>query len=193
MSEDRSLGYDAVAAQYIAVRSRVGCEVVAAWAKGVARGGSVLDVGAGSGEPMIPLLQDAGLEVFAVDASPTMAAAFKARFPNLPIVCEPAEDSAFFNRKFDGIMAIGLVFLLSEIDQRRLFQSVARALKPGGGFLFSAPEQACSWADVLTGQPSTSLGIKAYRRILANEGLDVIGGHFDKGGSHYCEARKQAT
>lgn len=193
VSEDRSHGYEAVAEQYMTVRSDVGRNVVADWAQRLPRGGAVLDVGAGFGEPMVPILQDAGLDVFGIDASPALVAAFKERFPDIPIACEPAEDSTFFDRQFDGVMAIGVVFLLLEADQRRLFQSIASALKPGGRLLFSAPVQTCSWTDVLTGQSSTSLGAEAYRRILVSEGMDVIATRFDKGGNHYFEAGKQAV
>jgi len=192
MPHDRSHGYDAVAEHYMAARSDVGRDVVAAWAQGLPEGGAVLDVGAGSGEPMVPVLQGAGLDVFALDASPALVAAFRDRFPEVPVACEPAEDSAMFDRQFDGVMAIGLVFLLSEASQRDLLRRMADALNPGGSLLFSAPHQACTWTDVLTGEPSISLGVQTYRSILADYGLTVIQTHTDNGGNHYFEAEKQA-
>lgn len=176
------------------VRSDVARDVVAAWAQKLPEGGAVLDVGAASGERLVPVLQDAGLEVFALDASPAMVAAFKARFPNIPVACEAAEDSSFFGRQFDGVMAIGLVFLLREASQRELFRRIAEdALKSGGSLLFSAPYQACTWTDVLTGQPSTSLGAQTYRSILEHHAMKVIQTHTDEGGNHYFEVEKQAA
>lgn len=193
MREDRSYGYEAIAKRYMTLRTDVGCEVVAAWAQKLSKGGAVLDVGAGSGEPTMPILQDAGLKVFALDASPAMVDAFKTRFPNIPVACEAAEDSSFFDRRFDGVMAIGLIFLLSEANQRELLCRIADVLEPAGSLLFSGPYQACTWTDVLTGRPSTSLGAQTYRSILAHHGMKVIQTHTDEGGNHYFEAEKQAA
>lgn len=178
----------------MALRSDVGRDVVAAWAQRLPKGGAVLDVGAASGERLVPVLQDAGLEVFALDASSAMVAAFKARFPNIPVACEAAEDSSFFGRQFDGVMAIGLVFLLREASQRELFRRIAEdALKPGASLLFSAPFQACAWTDVLTGEPSTSLGAQSYHSILARHAMKVIQTHTDEGGNRCFEAGRRAV
>ncbi|MBK5910294.1 hypothetical protein CCR85_02155 [Rhodothalassium salexigens] len=193
MPHDRSHGYEAVAEHYMAVRSDVGRDVVADWAQRLAEGGAVLDVGAGSGEPTVPILQYADLKVFALDASPAMVDALKTRFPNIPVACEAAEDSSFFDRQFDGVMAIGLVFLLTEAKQRDLLRRLADVLEPVGSLLFSAPYQACTWTDVLTGEPSTSLGAQTYRSILAHHGMKVIQTYTDEGGNHYFEAEKQAA
>lgn len=190
MAQDQSNGYEAIADDYMAARSDIGRDIVAAWAAKIPTGGSVLDIGAASGERLTGLLVEAGLDVFAIDASPTMVAAFEERFPDVPIACEPAEDSAFFDRAFDAVMAIGLVFLLSEDAQRKLLNRIAEALKPRGTFLFSAPWQECSWRDVLTGQLSRSLGVDAYRQILSGLDMDAITTHTDDGQNHYFESRK---
>ena len=119
-----------------------------------------------------------------------MVAAFKRRFPGVAVACEPAERSRFFDRTFDGALAIGLIFLLPEESQRDLIRRIAGALNPGGKLLFSAPRQICAWDDLLTGQPSTSLGAEEYHRVLARSGLHLIKGHVDEGGTHYYEAQK---
>jgi len=91
-TEDGSSGYEAVANIYIAgrgTRSRVGesigAAVVKAWADAFPPGATVLDLGSGPGEPSTRILQEAGLTAYAVDASPTMVAAFRERFPGVPI------------------------------------------------------------------------------------------------------------
>ena len=61
-----------------------------------------------------------GLDVFAVDAAPACVQAFRRNLPNTPVVCEAVQNSTFFHRTFDGVLAWGLVFLLSREDQRRL-------------------------------------------------------------------------
>jgi hypothetical protein len=100
-------------------------------------------------------------------------------------VCESVEESAFFGRAFDGIVAIGLVFLLPVPVQRALLGRVASSLRPGGRFLFTAPEQPCGWADAHTGRASLSLGVAAYREALSEVGLAVIGTYADEGGNYY--------
>lgn len=190
MSEDASNGYEAAAEAFMRLRSATGLATVRKWAASLPRGGAVLDVGAGSGEPLAAALIEEGFDVFAVDAAPTMVAAFRRRFPGAAVACEPAERSAFFNRTFDGALAVGLVFLLPADGQRDLIRRMAAALNPGGRLLFSAPRQVCEWDDRLTGRPSSSLGAAAYRRIIAGCGLRFIGDHVDEGGNCYYEARK---
>lgn len=121
-----------------------------------------------------------------------MVAAFKRRFPGVEIACEPAERSRFFERAFDGALAIGLVFLLPADSQRDVIRRMAAALKPGGGLLFSAPREIGVWDDLLTGRRSLSLGAEEYRRIAAGAGLQMVGEHVDEGENHYYEARKRA-
>ena len=191
MPEDRSNGWEAVAEEFMRLRSTTGLATVRKWAASLPRGGSVLDVGTGSGEPLTAALIEEGLDASAVDASPTMVAAFRRRFPGVEVACEPAERSRFFDRTFDGALAIGLVFLLPAKSQREVIRRMAAALKPGGRLLFSAPRQVCVWDDLLTGQPSSSLGADEYRRIIAGSGLHLIGEHVDEGETHYYEARKR--
>jgi SAM-dependent methyltransferase len=162
--EDRSNGWEDVAATLIAVRSRIGVATVRTWARSLSPGAAVLDLGCGSGVPISEALLTDGFDVHGVDASPSLAAAFHHRFPEAPVACESAEASAFFGRTFDGVVAIGLVFLLS------------------------APEQRCSWTDALTGRTSLSLGAEAYRETLAEVGLAVVGTYVDEGENHYYAA-----
>jgi len=172
------------------LRSRIGLATVRRWAASLPRGGSVLDVGSGSGEPLTAFLIEEGFDVSAVDASPKMVAAFRRRFPGVEIACEPAEYSHFFNRTFNGVLAVGLIFLLPQDNQRELIQRMAAALKPDGRLLFSAPRRACVWDDLTTGQSSLSLGAAKYRRIVASAGLHLVGEHLDEGGNNYYEAYK---
>lgn len=190
LSDDASNGWEAVALQFMAARSAIGLETVRAWAAAIPPGGSILDLGAGSGVPLAAALIEQGFAVSAVDASPTLVAAFRRRFPNVEIACEPAEHSAFFNRSYDGVMAIGLMFLLPAAAQRAVIERVAKALRPSGRFLFTAPHKECAWADCLTGRSSVSLGAEAYGQILTQAGLDLVGQYRDEGANNYFEAQK---
>ncbi len=186
--DDRSSGWEDVAPKFIAVRSRIGVTTVRRWARFLSSGAAVLDLGCGSGVPISEALMTDGFDVHGVDASPSLVAAFHHRFPHAPVACEPAEESAFFDRMFDGVVAIGLVFLLPAPTQRELIRRVASALRPSGRFLFTAPEQECSWADALTGRTSLSLGAEAYRETLTAVGLAVVDTYVDEGENFYYAA-----
>lgn len=190
--DDLSRGWEVAAEEFIAARerSRIGADTVRAWARHLPDGGSVLDLGCGSGVPVSQALIDSGLRVWGVDASPSMAAEFARRCPRATVACEPVETSSFFGRRFDGIVAIGLMFLLPADAQRGLIARVALALNADGRFLFTCPAQACAWADLMTGRESRSLGEPAYVEVLREAGLVLAGRGMDEGGNHYFHAHR---
>jgi len=188
MGIDRSHGWNAIAHRFIEARSDIGADTVRRWAKQLPSGGAVVDIGCGSGEPISAALIGEGLRVFGIDASPTLVDAFRRRFPFVEVACEAAEASCLFERKFDGAVAIGLLFLLPADDQRQVIDRVAGALERGGRFLFSAPRQPCEWKDTLTGRSSISLGEEGYRRALEQASMRLTGHHIDEGGNHYFDA-----
>lgn len=191
MTTDHSAGWDAVAERFMAIRSTVGAELVRSWAKSnLPASAAILDLGCGSGVPIARVLVEDGYSVWGVDASPSLIAAYRRHFPDMPAACEPAQRSAFFDRTFVGAVSIGLVFLLAPSDQQQLLGNVASVLEPGGRFLFSAPREMCEWKDTLTGRTSTSLGADAYAGHLAAAGLDLMRYHSDEGGNNYYEAVK---
>jgi SAM-dependent methyltransferase len=189
---DRSNGWEAVAHEFVEGRQRssVGVTTVRTWARWLPVGASILDLGCGSGVPISGALLEDGFAVYGVDASPTLTAAFRERFPRAHVACEPAEDSRFFDRAFDGAVAWGLVFLLPADVQRALIHRVARALRPGGRFLFTSPAQACTWPDLSTRRTSRSLGAAAYERALADADLTLVDTRVDEGENHYYDAAK---
>jgi 2-polyprenyl-3-methyl-5-hydroxy-6-metoxy-1,4-benzoquinol methylase len=73
-------------------------------------GGTVLDLGCGTGLPISQVLIEGGFEVYGVDASTKMVAAFRARFPNVSVPCAAVKDPDFLGRTFDGVVAWGLSF-----------------------------------------------------------------------------------
>lgn len=195
--EDGSNGYEAVANSYIAgrgTRARVGdsigAAVVKAWAAAFPAGATVLDLGSGPGEPSTRILQEAGLTTYAVEASPTMVAAFRERFPGVPIEQNTVEASEFFNRTFSGVLAWGLMFLLAPAAQALVIEKVAHALYPGGRFLFTAPQEPVEWLDGMTDRPSQSLGAQTYERLLREAGLTWVADAQDEGENYYYFVEK---
>ncbi len=150
----------------------------------------MLDLGCGSGVPIAFELGKLGFFVAGIDASPTLIAEFHRQLPNALWAFEAVEDSAFFERRFDGILAVGLIFLLPEDLQRAVITKVGNALATDGKFLFTAPYQRCEWLDLLTGQKSVSLGTDEYALALHRAGLTLTESYVDEGENHYFSSRK---
>jgi cyclopropane fatty-acyl-phospholipid synthase-like methyltransferase len=186
---DESNGYERIAEIYIRGRGRavngIGSSTARAWARTFNKGSVVLDLGCGTGIPVTKILMEAGLKAYAVDASSKMVEDFRQNFPDVPVVWESVEQSAFFNRTFDGIIAVGLIFLLPEKIQRALIPKMAAALNPGGKLLFTAPLDKHEWKDIMTEQPSWSLGAEQYRALIAASGLSIGEEYQDEGENHY--------
>lgn len=190
---DRSNGYEGIAREFMAHRtaSNVGSATVRDWASALPPAADVLDLGCGHGVPISAILAAEGSNLYGVDASPTMIAAYRDRFPDAHAECNAVEESGFFGRSFHAAVAWGLVFLLGPATQADLISKVSAALRPGGMFLFTAPKQACEWVDNLTGRTSVSLGAQEYRRLLQAADLDMVDEGVDEGQNYYFSARKR--
>lgn len=186
--DDASAGWDAIAHLFTAMRAPIGVDTVLRWSERLPPGGTILDLGCGSGAPIATALAARGFRPFGVDASPRLLDAFRGNLPGAPAACEPAERSSFFHRRFDGVLAIGLLFLLPEADQAAVIARAGKALAGGGRFLFSAPRERCAWRDTLTGRDSQSLGEARYAALIADAGLQLVATCVDEGGNHYFDA-----
>lgn len=133
---DPSNGWDDIAEDFLRARNpHIGPAKVREWGRILPPGGSILDLGCGHGVPISQALMEDGFQVYGVDASEKMIAAFRARFPQAEAECSAAEESAFFDRTFDGVIAWGLLFLLPPETQAIVIRKAAQALKPGGKLL----------------------------------------------------------
>jgi 2-polyprenyl-3-methyl-5-hydroxy-6-metoxy-1,4-benzoquinol methylase len=183
---DKSNGYEQHANIFIRSRSPVvGVNEVRQWGRSLPAGCDVLDLGCGSGVPISRALIEDGHPVYGVDASATLIAAFRERFPTMHAECAAVEDSTFFDRPFDAVIAWGLMFLLPEHSQKSIIAKVAAAMNPGATFLFTSPRDPVSWVDVMTELPSLSLGLPEYARVLRAHGLLLTGERYDEGENHY--------
>jgi 2-polyprenyl-3-methyl-5-hydroxy-6-metoxy-1,4-benzoquinol methylase len=186
---ERSSGYEAVAQQFIRLReaSAIGVGVIQHWAGLLPTRAVVLDLGCGAGVPVATTLAAAGLRLYGIDASAQLLQAYRQRLPHAIVACETVQDSGFFQRNFDAVIAIGLMFLLPAEQQAQLIDKVAARLNPGGRFLFTSPEQSCHWIDVLTGQASVSLGAAKYRSLGVDAGLQLVANYQDEGQNYYYD------
>ena len=190
---DPSNGYEAIADDFVSGRVRspiIGVATVREWARALPRSGAVLDVGCGTGVPISQTLIELGFRVHGVDASPTMIAGFRARFPDVPSECAPAETSRLLAGTYDAVVAWGLVFLLTPDAQALVIRRMGEALADGGHLFFTAPREIGTWSDNLTGLTSYSLGYETYMGLLRGAGLTPTGNARDEGDNHYYFARR---
>src|SRR5580658_4648064 len=193
---DRSNGYEAVSEEFLARRGSsvwstgIGVKEVRKWARTLPRGSSVIDLGCGPGFPITVVLVDEGLQAFGVDAAPSFVAAFQRNLPGTPIVCESVLESNFFDRTFDAVLSIGLMFLLKAEEQHRLIRRFADILVPGGRLLFTSTAKPVVWNDAMTGFESISLGAEQYRKPLEAAGISVAEEYEDVGENHYFDSFK---
>lgn len=107
---------------------------------GLAQNGRVLELGIGTGRMALPLLEK-GVEVHGLDASEAMVAKLRSKPGGERI---PVRMGNFADVAVDGQFSLVYVVfntifaLLTQEEQVRCFQNVARHLAPGGAFLLEA-------------------------------------------------------
>jgi len=189
---DLSNGYEKIASEYISARSEfpIGTSLVREWAKSLSPHSKILDIGCGNGIPVTQAAIDSGHSLFAIDASQSMIQAFTDHFPHATAKCEPVEHSDFFEEKFDGVIAIGIIFLLEKLEQIAMIRRVGEILRPSGQFLFSAPIEAGKWQDAMTGSECLSLGKDKYAYELSSAGMQILETYSDEGSNNHYNSAK---
>ncbi len=154
----------------------------------------ILDVGCGNGVPITKALVGAGHRVVGLDSSTRMLARFRLNLPATPAVRGDARHCPFTNDCFDGAISWGMVFHLERGDQAAVFASVARVLKPGAPFLFTAAEtdhvDDGSRTGAMNGVTFHYYAVPSYRSLVVEHGLELVDVHDDPGVSTYYLARK---
>ena len=189
---DSSEAYEIYAHEFLQGRdsSQIGSKIVDQWTHTLPQGAKVIELACGGGYPISRTLDAAGLQLWAIDSSPPLVAKFRSRFPHIPVQCEKVQQSDFFGPKYDGAIAIGLLFLLPESEQAALITRIAEIVLPGGRFLFMAPIQIGTWNDLNTGLECVSLGQERYSELLVDAGFRLVATHTDKGENNYYDAEK---
>jgi SAM-dependent methyltransferase len=99
--------------------------------------GSVLDLGCGTGKPILEYFLTRGLDVTGVDASSEMLGIAKANFPATVFILQDMRQLAL-NISFDAIIAWDSFFHLPASDQPVMFEIFAKHLNPNGILLFTS-------------------------------------------------------
>lgn len=137
-------------------------------------GGTVLDLGCGMAEPMAAYVIGTGRRVAGVDASPTLIALARARFPHQEWIVADMRTLAFA-RRFAGVLAWDSLFHLDMTDQRDMFPRFAAHVQPGAPLMFTSGSGAGESIGAYEGEPlyHASLDPVEYERLLRDYGFVV--------------------
>lgn len=140
----------------------------------VAPGGTVLDVGCGTGEPIARHIIDRGFRVTGVDASASMVELCRARFPDSEWLVADMR-TLDVHRRFDGILAWDSFFHLSMEDQRGMFRRFAAHAQRGAPLMFTSGPAEGESIGTFNKEPlyHASLGPSEYQLLLATNGFVV--------------------
>lgn len=136
------------------------------------RGGAILDLGCGGGEPIGRYLVDHGFAVTGIDSSAAMIGLARTRFPRQRWLQIDMRTLTIEDR-FEGVLAWSSLFHLEPGDQETMIARIATWLKPGGRLLFnSGPKRGTSMGEY-RGEPlyHASLDPAEYRAAFLRAGL----------------------
>jgi cyclopropane fatty-acyl-phospholipid synthase-like methyltransferase len=137
-------------------------------------GGSILDIGCGSGEPIARYLIERGFRVTGIDSSPSLIGICKKRFHDAEWLVSDMR-TLDLGRSFDGVLAWHSFFHLTPEDQRPMFARFAAHAKEGAPLMFtSGPRHGVAMGE-WQGEPlyHASLAPEEYRSLLAASGFEV--------------------
>lgn len=110
-------------------------------------GGSILDLGCGTGMPISDFFIQKKYKVMGIDGSEKMIALCKKRFPKEHWICVDMREMKL-HEQFDAIIAWNSFFHIPQEDQRRLFPIFETHVESNGILAFtSGPEQGEVWGD----------------------------------------------
>lgn len=138
-------------------------------------GGSILDIGCGSGEPIAGYLIANGYDLTGIDASLPLIELCRSRFPEKLWVVADMRELAL-GRRFDGLIAWHSFFHLCPEDQRRMFGIFRQHANEGAALMFTAGPVQGEAIGTLQGKPlyHASLAREDYEGLLATHGFRLL-------------------
>ncbi|KGF69848.1 methyltransferase [Hoeflea sp. BAL378] len=140
-------------------------------------GGSVLDAGCGSGDPIARYLTGLGLRVTGVDAARAMIDLARDKYPSGD--WRQADMRGLdLGQAFDGVIGWDSFFHLTPDEQRATLARLAAHLNPGGALMLTVGPDAGEVAGRVGDDPvyHSSLSPEDYGAALAGLGLRIL--HF---------------
>lgn len=174
LSEQTQEIYDANARAYDQLRSRTLSEArwLARFGDALPKGGKVLDLGCGAGEPIASWLIAEGFALTGLDFSQAMLSIARERWPtgDWRIGDMRALD---LGEVFDGIIAWNSFFHLTEDEQRSTLLQLAAHLRKGGSLITTVGPYAGETTGTVAGNTvyHSSLSPAEYAQILDDNGL----------------------
>ena len=138
-------------------------------------GGTVLDIGCGSGEPVARYLTSLGFRLTGIDSSASLIALCRERFADQEWLVADMRSLAL-GRRFDGLIAWHSSFHLPPADQRALFPRLAAHATPGAALMFTSGPEAGESLGEWRGEPlyHASLAPAEYGALLAENGFTLV-------------------
>jgi SAM-dependent methyltransferase len=112
----------------------------------VPAGGTVLDLGCGSGVPVARFLADAGYRVTGVDISGVQIRRARERVPRAEFIQVDATSASFDDASFDAVVSLYALTHIPLSEQPPLLRRIAGWLRPGGWFVATTGHRA--WTGV---------------------------------------------
>lgn len=137
--------------------------------------GTVLDVGCGTGRPVLEYLLSRNMEVTGVDASEAILEIARSNFPLTSLILQDMR-ALKLNKKFDALIAWHSLFHLPPNDQSGMFGIFEEHLNPNGILLFtSGTEHGETWT-VNGGERlyMASLDTREYETLLSKHNFSVL-------------------
>lgn len=138
-------------------------------------GGSILDLGCGTGEPISKFFIEKGFKVTGVDGSKKMIALCNERFPTEQWIISDMREINL-KQRFDVILAWHSFFHLDHDSQRKMFKIFESHIKPNGILAFtSGDEEGEVWGNN-GGQDlyHASLSTHEYNSLLKAASFKVL-------------------
>jgi SAM-dependent methyltransferase len=138
-------------------------------------GGSILDIGCGTAEPIGRYLIEAGRKLTGIDSSPAMIDFCKSRFPNhVWIVADMRTLSV--PKRFDGLIAWDSFFHLTHDAQRKMFPIFSAHAASNAALMFTSGPSHSESIGRYRGEPlyHSSLDEAEYHSLLSHNGFDVV-------------------
>jgi SAM-dependent methyltransferase len=138
-------------------------------------GGTVLDLGCGSGSPVALHMVECGLHITGVDASPTRISLCRDRLPDEEWIVADMRSLAL-GRQFAGVLAWDSFFHLEPDDQRAMFEVFAAHAAGSAILMFNTGPAYGEGLGCYRGDPfyHASLDAAEYEKLLTQSGFEVV-------------------